>query len=764
MPHPSDPRAPSDLGASSDPGSLSLSTPAAVRVPRPDPSDFLNPWAHGPLIRYLAWLRQLHSHLPVPAPGRDPREGTPLEELFVEPRIGPLPPPTRGRHGEGGTLSLVDLLERHRQVVLLGDAGSGRTTLCSWIVHALTDPAPNAVITRLGRLVPIILPMGFLELDDAVRTVEGLVARLADMPFWYPGMDELFGELLARGQVLFVLDDLDGTDEPDIRDALRDAILDAVSRYPAASWLVTAEPGGYALGPLEDPADELPPELAELPEAQRPALPTWWLQPFARPQVQRFADHWQQLARPDEAHASAALLQAIDAAPSAPGLARSPAMLALLALVHAARGDLPVDRGTLLDWMVAAWLSALDNVPGAERVPVEGRRAWVEAMARAAEAERIAAWDQWVAAGAPGSLETRVHTPTVPWSQAFYLLRASVLGAGHPDPGPEDTASFVYGVAHRPGVLVARAGGLAFVRSDQQRFLAAVHVAADLSSTADSRSTESAYQTLRGWSRIAADDDLVEIFDVLGARPGLAGRVFDQLLDPSRRPQNIDELTSLGPLALALQDERAPEVPEEVRAAARELVDEAVLRSATERGRVPRWAPSLEALRNVGPLPALDLSGNDKVADLSPLAGQRRMARIDLAGCRSVADLRPLQTMPALRWADMRDCEKVDDIEPLAVLQNLRWLDLGGCTSLTDLRALGGLQGLQALVLHGCTGVTDLTPICAARGLRALVISGCTGITDLSPLARLPPGGTVWVRGSGVRFVPRGLRWSVIGL
>ncbi len=739
-------------------------SPASVALPVPESGDFLNPWAHGPLIRYLAWLRQLHGDLPLPAPGRDPRAGIPLDELFVPPVLGAAPPPDRGLHGADGGLDILDLLERHRHVVVLGEAGSGRTTLCSWLVHALTDPAPNPVIERLGRLVPVVLPMGFLDIDSGVRTVEGLVARLADLPFWYPGMDELFGELLLRGQVLFVLDDLDGTDELDVRDALRDAILDAVARYPTASWLVTAEPGGYALGPLEDPEDDLPAALAALPEARRAPLPVWWLRPFDRGQVWGFAANWQALAFPDEPRAAEAFLQAIDAAPAARSMARSPAMLAMLATVHAARGDLPTERGVLLDWVVAGWLAALDNVPGAERVHIDGRRAWVEALARAAEAERIATWDQWVAAGAPGSLETRVHTPTVPWSQAFYLLRAAVVGAGHPDPGPEDTASFVYGVAHRPGVLVARAGGLGFVRADHQRFLAAVHLAADLSLARDQRATSAALQTLRGWSRIAENNDLIELFDVLGARPGLAGKVFDELLDPEQRPHDVDELTALGPLALALQDERAPAVSPALREAARSLVDEAVLRSAAERGRVPRWAPDIDALRGVGPLPALDLSGNAKVADLGPLAGQRRMARLDLAGCAQVEDLSPLATLPALRWADMRDCAKVRDIGALADLQNLRWLDLGGCTGLTDLRALGGLQGLQALALHGCTGLTDLTPLCAIRSLRALVISDCPGITDLSPLARLPPGGTVWARGSGVRFVPVGLGWSVIGL
>ncbi len=731
-------------------------------VTRPDPSSFLNPWAHGPLIRYLAWLRQLHGHIPLPAPSGDPLEGIALDALFVEPLLSTSPSAVRPGD-EHGTLRLLDLLDQHRHVVVLGEAGSGRTTLCAWLVHALTDPAPNPVIERLGRLVPVVLPIGFLDLDEGVRTVEGLVARLAEMPFWTEGMDALFPVLLEQGQVLFVLDDLDGVEDAYIREALRDAILDGVWRYPAASWLITAEPGGYAQSPLRDPGDDLPPELADLPEAARPELQTWWLRPFSPHQVRTFAHNWQQVAHPDAPVAADALIAAVQASPEARGLASTPAMLCLLAMVHSARGDLPTDRRQLIDWVVAAWLAALDNVPGAELIPVNARRGWVEGMARAAEAERIAAWDQWVAAGAPGSLESRVRTPPVPWSQAFYLLRSAVVADGHPDPGPDDTARFVHGVAHRPGVLVARSGGLGFVRADQQRFLAAVHLAADLQQTPNKRAAHAAMHTLRGWSRIAASEDLLELFDVLDTQPGLAARVFDQLLDRQNLTE-LQDLESLGPLALALQDARAPALPAGVQEAAREVVSEAVMRCAAERGRVPSWAPDLEPLREVGPLPALDLSGNTHIDDLAPIAGQRRMSRIELAGCENIRDIGPLATLSALRWADIRDCPQVDSVGALGALQNLRWLDLGGCTSLDDLSPLSGLQGLQALVLHNCVAVEDLRPLCSIRSLRSLVISGCQGIHDLSPLKRLPRGGTVWVKGSGVRMVPPDLGWRVVGL
>ena len=136
----------------------------------------------------------------------------------------------------------------------------------------------------------------------------------------------------------------------------------------------------------------------------------------------------------------------------------------------------------------------------------------------------------------------------------------------------------------------------------------------------------------------------------------------------------------------------------------------------------------------------------------------------DEISCKVEEGPNTLEELDALKWADLRDCTGVADISPLTRIPGLRWLDLGGCTTLHDLPSLANLGELQALVLHGCTNVTDLSPLGAARSLQYLVLTDCVGVTDLRPLEVLPGGGTVWVQGSGVRWAPPGLRWSVVGL
>lgn len=727
----------------------------SVPPSHPRPGSFINPWSEGVLIRTLAWLRQVHGRLPVPPPDGSPEEGVPLSELYVPARLGPVGNPGHAPH-QSATVDLLDVLDLHRQVVILGEPGSGRTTLVSWLVHSLTDPGRNRVVGRLGRMVPIIVPVRALHLHPELQTLEDLLALLHVLPYWFEGLDELLPELLLRGQVLFVLDDADAVEDAATQEALREAILDGIERFSTCSWVLTAEPAGFTSLPLRDRADAAAPG--------EPSVAVWQLQPWDGAQVRAYVERWADLSHAD--NTALALLHALQSVPLARQLSTNPAMLSVLAVVQQARGDLPEERAALLDWLVAGWLRILDNVPGAEAVPVPVRRAWVEAMARAAEADRIAAWDKWLEAGAPSSLESRVRTPPIAPDHAAMLLQTAAKQTLGTELAVAAAHRFVLGAAHRPGVLVARGGGIGFIRADHQRFLAAVHVAVDLEApTSDRHTTGAAVQTVRGWSRTTAEpDDLSDLLALLENNPDAAQRVYTRLLEHrGDRARTTEELDDLGPLAVALQNPKKMDVPPEVREAAGRLVEEAVRRLATEHGRVPTWAPSIEPLRHAGPLPTLDLSGNARITDIYPIADQRLMYRLDLHGCSGVEDIAPLATLPHLQWADLHGLASVEDISPLHDAQGLRWLDLGGNPSLTDLSPLAGLQGLQALALHDCTGLEDLGPLSAIRTLRALVITGCTGIFDISSLRLLPPGGTVWVRGSGVRVVPPDLHWSVVG-
>ncbi|MEC7945958.1 MAG: NACHT domain-containing protein [Myxococcota bacterium] len=737
--------------------------PAKPAGPRaPDTAAFVNPWDHGCLIRYLAWLRQAYGFLPLPTPadgGVAP--GVPLLDLYVQPRLRPA-----GKPG-ADPKELLAVLAEQRQVAVLGEPGAGRSTLLGWVAHALTDPGRNGVIDGIGRMVPIVFPLRVMPLDDRTRTLDALMAALRRLPFWYPGMDEVLPALLSRGQVLFILDDLDLLTGPGLLEAVYEAALDGMFQHSSCVWLLASTQDRWQDRPLrvEGMAErDIPAPLEGLKSGSTGLrVPAWELQAFDDQQVAAYAHRWVALSGvPDDERVlrADALARSIRSDGPARRLAERPGMLALLGLVDTVAGGLPTERSALIDWLVAAWIAVLDETPGAEAVPAEARRAWVEALARAAEAARVKVFKQSEAWG-HGS-RPNAATPVVPFGDAVELLESAVRDSGFGTLDQEAALRFVGGASVRPGVLVARAGGLAFARADHQRFLAAVHLAGDLHEKTQGDADE-ALQTLKGWSRTAAArEDLLDVFEVLAERPGLAEKVYKQVLG-RRKDRTLGELDDLGPLALALRDGDAG-VPARVQGAAGRLVHEAVHRWARERERVPVWTPDLSPVAELTELGSLDLSGCTRVTDLGPLSGLRKLTRLDLQGCKGVADLAPLANLQALQWADVRGLERIDDVGPLSAIAGLRWLDLGGCTALRDLSPLTRLTQLQALVLHGCTSVEDLAPLTALRSLRSLVISGCTGIFDLAPLRMLPRGGRVWVRGSGVRIVPPDLEWEVIGL
>ncbi len=719
-----------------------LSPNAAPR----DPSAFENPWSDGVLIRYLAGLRQAHADLALPKPAGAELlgQGVPIDELFVHPRLTPTDAQRR-------SLDLFDVLDLHRHRVVLGPPGSGRSTLLAAVVHGLTDPAPNPVIDRLGRLVPILLPVRELALDGSIRTFSALLSCLEELPEWGPSLADRLRSLAGRGQALFILDDLDHPLDPGVQEALREAVLDGIWQFPLCTWLVTAEPGPYATLPLTiegvDPR-RVPQALRSMLRGRTLRVPAWRLEPFGLEQLRGYAHRWLALTQPDPGDVAEAVEDFEDAlgdAPLALALASSPSFLALLCIVYAARGDIPPDRATLIDWLVAAWAATLDADPSADAIPTVARRAWIENLARAAEAGRAAALRRGSSAPDAGP-----DTPVVSYRHAAQLLRRALRTHGLEDLDAAAAERFVEAVGARPGLLVGRADGLFFGSADHQRFLAALHLAADLGGTTPSSSaTDAALSTLRSWSSSPTGrDDLLELFGILGESSDLIDRVGHRILGRADH-KTLDELAELAPIALALHEGEHP-VPDALRGAARELVDETVARWATERQAVPPWTRDLTPIANQTSLERLDLSGCSGVADLGPLRDLTQLARLDMRGCAAVADLTPLAQLDRLQWADLRDAR--------------RWLDLGGCTTLTDLASLANLARLQALVLHGCTGLTDLTPLGAARSLRYLVITGCTHVTDIGPLQVLPGGGTVWVGGSGVRTVPQGLRWNVVGL
>ncbi len=139
-----------------------------VKVPRgpepPDRGEFVDAFRDPKLRDYLASVLQWHGYIRfVSLPHLRENPDVEIDRLFVEPllaprHIGPDVPPEEWKDTEPAQKAL----EGHQRLVMLGDPGSGKSTLVSWLAWRLARRTDEPWSAKLDGLVP--LPMILREL------------------------------------------------------------------------------------------------------------------------------------------------------------------------------------------------------------------------------------------------------------------------------------------------------------------------------------------------------------------------------------------------------------------------------------------------------------------------------------------------------------------------------------------------------------------------------------------------------------------------
>ena len=110
-------------------------------------------------------------------------------------------------------------------------------------------------------------------------------------------------------------------------------------------------------------------------------------------------------------------------------------------------------------------------------------------------------------------------------------------------------------------------------------------------------------------------------------------------------------------------------------------------------------------------------------------------------------DLVPLKERQGIEELDVSDCPELADIKRICVLSDLRKLDLGRCQTITDLSALADLRNLEKLSLRCCDKVTDLAVLAGLKNLTTLDLANCRSVRDLSSLESLRNLGSLDLQG-----------------
>ncbi|GAB4468302.1 MAG: SUMF1/EgtB/PvdO family nonheme iron enzyme [Anaerolineales bacterium] len=274
-----------------------------------------------------------------------------------------------------------------RLLVLVGDAGSGKTTFTNYLTFLLADalalgqsaPLPD----ELKPLLPVRLVLRqaarYLPADGQKGSVRFLwqaffaeVTERIGQPAAAQLIPYLQARLAERGG-LFLLDGLDEVPEADRRrKCLLESVNELARSLPASSRvLLTARPYAYA-----DPK-------WRLPNFQLLALA-----PFNEDQIERFVTRFYQAVRPvmgwDENTArqrSRNLAAGIQAKAYLADLASRPLLLTLMATLDSSWGKLPEDRADLYEESVKLLLARWQR--GREIRNEKGEADWEPSISKA---------------------------------------------------------------------------------------------------------------------------------------------------------------------------------------------------------------------------------------------------------------------------------------------------------------------------------------------------------------------------------------------
>lgn len=330
---------------------------------------------------YRDWLRRTYARVDLLGQEQDKSHAFQLDHLYVPALTAPAPRGDLDRDqkpAEGNESRLVPVLQRlnHESLVMLAQAGAGKTTFCRWAVlrsiadeklehpvpapEAFTEPEPSDLRNRLPVLVPFreLAPNTDWGRGGRTWSRSNLEAALAA---WIDGaIGDLSGKLLTAhlraGSAFLLLDGVDELPEVARRDGItvfpRELVLSGLADA-LPTWLksgnrvlLTSRPAGmeraglHRIGLDQAPLEPLPKVLQDL-----------------------FIRRWfHTLGKTDSAPSLIATIR--DRDDLAP-LVENPMLLTALCILHDSGGRLPEDRYRLYKRIVDKVLS--NRFPGGTR-------------------------------------------------------------------------------------------------------------------------------------------------------------------------------------------------------------------------------------------------------------------------------------------------------------------------------------------------------------------------------------------------------------
>ncbi len=301
--------------------------------------------------RYRDYIITAHQHLPVAGFETNLRVPIPLEKVYVtlQARMAEIDRARDGRREliadfrefqADRTVTVQEALQfalgkNYDGVVILGQPGSGKTTLAKYFLLCFATNKAEKNLQLAHKLLPILL---FLrEIDPSKSCIENILAALQKHRL---GLDNsFFLPYLQKGEAILLLDGLDEVPTEEKRQQVSQWIHQQVHlTFPRCPVIVTSRFSGYRGGAV---------------------LPGYYLrleiQDYQLEQVKQFLENWltavethvhedSRFWRNEAKQKAEDLHRRIEETNALRELAVNPLMLQIIALVHRDRGTLPERR------------------------------------------------------------------------------------------------------------------------------------------------------------------------------------------------------------------------------------------------------------------------------------------------------------------------------------------------------------------------------------------------------------------------------------
>jgi internalin A len=688
------------------------------------------PWPHdeAALRAYCEAVCKAHSHIRfVEIPYLKDVSDVEMDNLYVEPRfsaqeIHPDLPPFQWPK----CIQALECLKDHRHLVLLGDPGSGKSTLVSYLSWQLCRPKlprSNSWMNQFAGSIPLPIVLRELNLKADLTWEALLDAFLKHRIGKLLPSQKAVETMLKAGRAIVLLDGLDEIGNLTIRKKLRDALHAGMTAYPKSQWILTSRMVGYDLVPFHfriesvsfktRTAEEVVERKKGAKRIRTVMADLLYLAPFDNEQIRAFTIKWYTQHEKDKELiqvSSRNFMEAIRENEGTQRLARIPYLLTLMALIHHKNARLPHGRTELYERIATAYLESIDLRRQLDQLPysLAQKKRWLADVAFRMQLRR-----------AKKGTETSQGQILASKTEVQRWLRGAMRESGVSDTKNESAALLDY-FAQRSGLLLPRGEGkFAFMHLSLQEYFTACFLEPRLTASRFSperEKLEPSDEQLRTWANHEAwCETFVLLFELLSEKStseteAFSDHLFEDRLDndPNGREATAAEL--LAELA----------------------TDPFVLLAAETRRRMRRQAWRwVFGLRENDRYRGMWREHRNKVVRNLVMECQGDLQRAWKAASISRQELRHAETL------DLSACSSLSDITPLRVLRALKFLNLTGCTSVSDISVLSGLASLKTLVLEGCSKVLNIQPLSATKGLECLVLGAEADLTPLMAVQSL---------------------------